>query len=148
MNMRSHYTNAVIVLAIVLAAGIGRTVLTAQAKKTVWNGVYTSEQATRGKAAAAVKCGACHAPTLLGGDLAPSLVGSDFIGHWYDAKLSELVDKVVDTMPADAPGTLKPDEGADIVAFMLELNGMPAGKEALKLEPKAALEAIAIVKKP
>ena len=146
--MRSKYTTAFVVLAIVLAAGIGRTIVTAQAKKTVWNGVFMAEQATRGKATAAAKCGACHAPTLMGGDLAPTLVGNDFIGHWYDAKLSELSDKITLTMPADAPGSLKPEEYADILAFMLEANGMPAGQEALKLDSKPALDAIMIVKKP
>jgi len=145
--MRSHYTAAFVFFAALFAAGIGRTVLTAQSEKTVWSGIYTEEQATRGKETATMACGSCHGMTLNGGDLAPTLAGDDFIGHWYDAKLSELVTKVNTTMPADAPGSLKPAEYADVVAYMLQLNGFPAGTDALVLEPATALDAIKITKK-
>jgi mono/diheme cytochrome c family protein len=113
-------------------------------EKTVWSGIFTVEQATRGKATAEATCGSCHAPTMLG-DLAPALTGEDFIGHWYDAKLSELVDKV-QTMPADAPGSLKPEEYADVVAYMLQLNGFPAGQETLVIGPTAMLDMVKITK--
>jgi hypothetical protein len=82
----------------------------------------------------------------LKGDLAPALVGEEFIGHWYDAKLSELVAKINMTMPADAPGSLKAEEYADVVAYLLQVNGFPAGTETLTLEPAAPLEAIKITK--
>lgn len=146
-DMRSKYSIAFVVLATALAAGVGHTVVTAQAKKTVWAGVYTAEQATRGKATAAQQCEACHGGGLAGGDLAPTLVGNDFISHWYDAKLSELSDKITQTMPANAPGSLKPEEFADILAFMLQASGMPAGQDALKID-KPTLDAIMIVKQP
>ena len=145
-TMRSKFTVAVFVLAATFAVGAGRTALNAQAAKTTWDGIYTAEQATRGKATAIKACGACHGATLAGGDLAPTLSGADFIGHWYDAKLGELAGKVSQTMPADAPGSMKPEEYADILAFMLEANGYPAGTETLKLEPAAALDAIKLTK--
>jgi mono/diheme cytochrome c family protein len=144
--MRSHYTAAFVLFSAVFAAGIGRTVLTAQSEKTVWSGIYTAEQAARGKEKAVAACGSCHGMDLKSGDLAPTLVGDDFIGHWYDAKLSELVMKVNTTMPADAPGSLKPEEYADVVAYMLELNGFPAGMETLAVEPVTALDTIKITK--
>jgi S-disulfanyl-L-cysteine oxidoreductase SoxD len=145
--MRIHYSAAIAVLATFFAIGIGRTVLTAQSDKTVWSGIYTAEQAARGKTGATMNCDSCHGAGLAGGDFAPTLAGADFIGHWYDAKLSELSGKVTQTMPANAPGSLKPEEYADILAYMLELNGFPAGQEPLKIEPVASLDAIKITKK-
>ena len=144
--MRTNYAVTIALVGGLLAAGIGRSVVTAQSEKTVWSGIYTSDQATRGKDKAVAACGACHGATL-GGDLAPTLSGNDFIGHWYDAKLSELVLKINTTMPADAPGSLKADEYADIVAYVLQVNGFPAGQTALVLEPATALDAIKITKK-
>jgi mono/diheme cytochrome c family protein len=107
--------------------------------------IISAVLATRGKAQAEKSCGSCHAANLKG-DLAPALVGEEFIGHWYDAKLSELVTKINTTMPADAPGSLKAPEYADVVAYLLQVNGFPAGTETLTLEPAAPLEAIKITK--
>ena len=113
-------------------------------EKTVWSGVFTVEQAARGKETAEATCAACHASDMLG-DTAPALTGDAFIGHWYGAKLTELVDKV-ETMPADAPGSLKNEEYADVVAYMLQLNGFPAGQEALVIEPTTTLDMVEITK--
>ena len=71
------------------------------------------------------------------GDLAPALVGEEFIGHWYDAKLSELVTKINTTMPADAPGSLKPAEYADVIAYYLKLNKLAPGQTELKGDDEA-----------
>jgi len=144
--MRTNYAVTMALVGGLLATGIGRAVVTAQSEKTVWSGIYTSEQATRGKDKAVAACGACHGAMLNGGDLAPTLSGNNFIGHWYDAKLSELVTKINTTMPADAPGSLKPDEYADIVAYILQANGFPAGQQALVVEPVAGLDAVKITK--
>ena len=143
--MRIRNAVALALFASLIAGGIGRAVVTAQSDKTTWSGIFTEEQATRGKAAAEKNCGSCHGTTLKG-ELAPSLIGDEFIGHWYDAKLSELAMKVSVTMPADAPGSLKPAEYADVLAYLLQVNGFPAGADTLALEPAAALESIKITK--
>jgi mono/diheme cytochrome c family protein len=143
--MRNRYSFAIAVLALIFSAGVGRTVLTAQAEKTVWSGIYTTEQATRGKAKADAECGTCHGANMAG-DLAPTLAGNDFIGHWYDAKLGELAAKITQTMPASAPGSLKADEYADVLAYLLQLNGFPAGMETLTVDPVTSLDAIKITK--
>ena len=54
--------------------------------------------------------------------------------------------RVQNTMPQNAPGSLKPEEYADIVAFMLSENGFPAGMETLSLTPPEALDAVKITK--
>jgi quinoprotein glucose dehydrogenase len=143
--MRIRYAVALLFFASLIAGGIGRAVVTAQSEKTTWSGIFTAEQATRGKATAEKNCGSCHGTTLKG-ELAPALVGDEFIGHWYDAKLSELAMKISVTMPADAPGSLKPAEYADVVAYLLQANGFPAGPDTLSLEPAPALESIKITK--
>ena len=44
-------------------------------------------------------------------------------------------------MPADAPGTLKPAEVADVIAFLLSKADLPAGQAELAADP-ADLKAI------
>jgi mono/diheme cytochrome c family protein len=123
---------------------MSRAVVFAQ-DKTTWSGVFTAEQVARGKEKAAAECSACHGVTLKG-DLAPSLIGADFIDHWYDARLGELALRIQNTMPQSSPGSLKPEEYADIIAYLLSENGFPAGSETLKMAPVDALDAIKITK--
>jgi len=143
-QIRSPFTVAVALVVTLLGIGVSRTVVSAQAKNT-WSGIFTAEQVARGKEKAMAECASCHGNTLKG-DLAPALVGADFIDHWYDARLGELALRIQNTMPQSAPGTLKPEEYADIVAFLLSENGFPAGSETLKMTPVDALDAIKITK--
>lgn len=136
-KMRSKYTSGMLIAAALLGVGLSRTVVSAQGGKTAWDGVFTADQAAKGKETATAACGSCHGPTLTGGDLAPTLSGKDFIDHWYDAKLSELATRVRNTMPADAPNSLKPEEYANVVAYMLQMAGYPAGGTALAWDEKA-----------
>lgn len=119
--------------------------VTAQSARTVWDGVYSDAQAGRGKKSYITHCAACHNEGLQGGDLAPALKGDDFLLTWNDKPLSELVDRIQKTMPQDNPGGLGAQENADIVAYMLQVNRMPAGQEELKTDA-AALQAIAITR--
>ncbi|MEQ1759788.1 MAG: cytochrome c [Vicinamibacterales bacterium] len=141
---RLSFTVALAVATVLLGISASRSVVFAQAKNT-WSGVFTAEQVARGKEKAIAECSSCHGMTFKG-DLAPSLVGPDFIDHWYDARLGELALRVQNTMPASAPGTLKPEEYADVLAFILSENGFPAGSDTLKMTPVDALDAIKITK--
>jgi len=104
--------------------------LRAQAGKTVLDGVYTGEQATRGQAIYKDRCSPCHGATL-GGDLAPPLAGDDFIADWDKQPLSDLVIKIQNTMPANDPGKLTRQQTADIVAYLLQVGKFPAGRADL-----------------
>jgi mono/diheme cytochrome c family protein len=143
--MQTKFLAVLGVIASLLAAGVTRTVVHAQDQRTVWSGIYTAEQAARGKEKAVAACAECHGEMMEGG-LAPTLKGEDFIGHWYDAKLRELADKVTLTMPQQAPGTLSPEEYADVMAYLLEVNGFPAGQTPLSLTPPESLDTITITK--
>lgn len=93
---------------------------------STWDGVYTEAQASHGAVRYQQSCAMCHGPMLEGNGEAPPLVGR-FMPDWEGASLSDLYDKVHDTMPLFAPGTLKPEDASDILAFILRSNGFPAG---------------------
>ena len=143
-QIRSSFAVALTVAVTLFGVGVSRSVVSAQ-DKTVWSGIFTAEQAARGKEKATAECSACHGMTLTG-DLAPALVGADFIDHWYDARLGELAQRIQNTMPQSAPGTLKAEEYADIIAYLLSANGFPAGSDTLAMTPVDALDAIKITK--
>ena len=80
----------------------------AQDGQSLWDGVYTAEQARRGEDVYAERCVNCHGPTLEGYSPAPQLAGPEFVESWADSTLWDLFDKVQMTMPQDDPGTLEP----------------------------------------
>jgi S-disulfanyl-L-cysteine oxidoreductase SoxD len=98
--------------------------------RSAMNGVYTDAQATRGEAISQARCIACHGEKL-SGDIAPPLVGQDFLTVWEKQPLSELFDKIHNTMPADALGTLTRPQSADLTAYILRANRFPAGTTEL-----------------
>ena len=102
--------------------------------RTVNDGVYTDQQATRGRAAYRAQCSACHATNLFGGEMAPGLKGSGFIGGWSGATLWELADFTQATMPQDAPGRLSVQELNDVIAYVLQENDYPTGSEELAID--------------
>jgi cytochrome c553 len=104
--------------------------------------VYTDAQAKRGQALYTDRCAQCHGATL-GGDIAPPLVGNDFLGSWAEVPLADLVDKIKNTMPADDPGKLTQQQAADIVAYILQAGKFPAGRADLASDA-AALKLITL----
>jgi quinoprotein glucose dehydrogenase len=100
-------------------------------EKTVWNGVYTADQADRGKAAYGEQCAACHGPTLGGIDVAPPLSGNAFLNNWNNTSAGDLFARIHDTMPLNNPGGLSAKTVSDIEAYIFEANGFPAGQTAL-----------------
>jgi mono/diheme cytochrome c family protein len=110
---------------------------------TVLDGVYSEDQHRRGQELAKAFCAACHGDALAGTDSGPTLAGTDFIAVWSGMSVGDLFDKIQTTMPADAPGSLKPQQTADLVAHILKLNDFPAGTTELGSE-LAALKQIRI----
>ena len=94
---------------------------------TVWSGVYSTAQAARGREVYEGACVGCHGEDLNGGDDGPALVGDGFTRHWLEDTLGAFFTKVQTQMPAGSPGSLKPNEYADLVAYMLQSNDYPAG---------------------
>jgi S-disulfanyl-L-cysteine oxidoreductase SoxD len=98
-----------------------------QTPRTIWNGIYTDAQAKRGQAVYEEQCASCHSPDLKGADQAPALVGTDFNAEWNDVAINDLFERISATMPADKPGTMKPEQVADVIAFVLNKGGFPTG---------------------
>ena len=111
---------------------VGAAIAQAQgAERSVWSGVYTAEQAGRGKAAYDEQCAACHGASLTGGDVAPPLSGSAFLNNWNNTSAGDLFERIHTTMPQSAPGSLSGKTVSDIEAYMFQANGFPAGQVAL-----------------
>jgi mono/diheme cytochrome c family protein len=101
---------------------------------SVWDGVYTEAQATRGEEIYYQRCGACHGPSLEGGDMTPAVVGGVFTSTWNDLPLSDLFERIRITMPLNQPSTLSRQQTADVTAFLLKSNKWPAGQTELPRE--------------
>lgn len=118
--------------AIITAAGVFQFALRAEEPiRSVWDGVYTVEQAKRGQPLYVKSCGSCHAGDLSGGESAPPLAGGEFMSNWNGLTAGELFERIRITMPADKPGKLSREVNADILAYMLEANRFPAGSAEL-----------------
>ena len=111
---------------------------------TVLDGVFTAAQARSGRRVYTQNCEACHGPELKGGELAPSLAGSDFIVFWTELPVGALFERIKVSMPEDGPGRLTDEEYTNVVAYLLEANDYPAGEKELPVD-KTALDAIMIV---
>src|SRR6266566_3413171 len=85
--------------AVVLAADVPKL-----ERRTVWSGVYTANQATRGAALYTSECGRCHREDLSG---YTGLRGDKFIDNWREDSLESLWVRISKTMPMGAPGSLK-----------------------------------------
>lgn len=101
------------------------------------NGFFSDAQAARGGALYDQYCTACHGARLEGNPGAP-LVGATFLARWADGQhtLDDLFYVVRTLMPYNAPGTLTRQQNADVVAYILKVNGYPVGED--ELPPNAA----------
>ena len=126
----------ILVCAILVAVGTGLVAFSrTQQQSTIWDGVYSSEQAARGKKLYAERCANCHGDGLQGVEMAPALTGPTFYSTWEGETLNALFERMRVSMPLDAPGSLSRAQNADILAHVLETGGYPAGSTAL--DPQA-----------
>jgi mono/diheme cytochrome c family protein/SAM-dependent methyltransferase len=115
----------------VVAAGVWYSALQAQPTRSVWDGVYTEEQAKRGADVFDRECANCHGPAGAGGSMAPALVGPAFSANYDGQTVGDLFDRNRTSMPVGREGQLSPQQNADITAFMLQVNKFPAGTTEL-----------------
>jgi mono/diheme cytochrome c family protein len=124
-------------LGFTMLAGAYSAVL-AQAPESALGGVYTTDQAKRGEKVYADSCATCHGPKLLGTDAGgPPIGDKDFIGGWKDMSVGALLNKISTDMPSNAPGTLTPEQYADVAAYVLSVNRYPAGMTELPTDAAA-----------
>ena len=131
-----------------LVAAVSASVLAEEASETtIWDGVYTEEQAARGKAVYDAECGECHLDTLMGDGNAPALIGRTFYVRWGDLAVADMVAATRDTMPQFGAGTLSLGEYVDIAAYVLAQSSAPSGDAELPADMDA-LAAIVVTEKP
>jgi mono/diheme cytochrome c family protein len=103
----------------------------AQTTRSVWDGVYTEEQAKRGAALYDKECAGCHGPGGSGGSMAPALIDAAFAANYDGQTVGDLFERNRTTMPVGREGRLSGQLIADITAFMLQANKFPAGSDEL-----------------
>ena len=96
---------------------------------TTRRGVYTAQQAARGRDIYFGNCRSCHTPE--------SHTGATFTATWNKRSLAELYGFVRERMPKNDPGSLSDQEYADVLAYLLKLNKTPAGKSELPADSVA-----------
>ncbi|MFB3113190.1 MAG: c-type cytochrome [Gemmatimonadales bacterium] len=106
------------------------------ATRSVLEGVYSEEQARRGEKITNEVCSNCHMEDWFTGSLLES---------WAGATVEMLYELIRTTMPQDRPSSLERQQYADVLAYIFELNGLPAGQQELSAD-KEALRAILIEK--
>jgi mono/diheme cytochrome c family protein len=105
------------------SANGGGTSKTAATGPSTLSGVYTAAQAARGRDVYAGTCKSCHTPA--------SHTGAMFKKWWVGKHLSDLYMFVGTNMPKNDPGSLTPEDAADVVAYLMQINGMPVGPAEL-----------------
>jgi mono/diheme cytochrome c family protein len=104
--------------------------------RSVWDGVYTEEQASRGASIYGKECASCHRADS-GGEEASALAGPAFLANWDGLTVGDLCERIRVSMPPDNPRRLSRRQITDILGHMLRLNGFPAGKTELARETDA-----------
>ena len=128
MSVRQQLT----VLPAVALAMLAFTASSVDAQATTTDGVYSSEQSSRGEDLFNVVCSECH--------LSEEFEG--LVADWEGSSAFDLWEEIRTTMPEDGPGTLRNQEYADVLAYILSLNGAPAGDGELKGEGDALREIV------
>lgn len=110
---------------------------------SIWDGVFTEEQAKRGKQTFEMNCAICHGSDLISADgYAPDLIGFAFRSRWHNVSVWNRYSVIQASMPVGRGGTLSDMEYADIVAYILSYNKYPAGEH--ELVPGEHLDAVLI----
>src|SRR5690348_15068020 len=101
----------VIAVALFLMLAAAPTASAAQANaSSIWDGVYTQEQADRGKKVNAGVCAKCHGvrgdganePDQPGG---PAIARFTFLAKWENSTIASLYEFIKTTMPPDNPAS-------------------------------------------
>ena len=127
---------AAVVIIGLMVIGMFRSALRAQetAKpRSVWDGVYTEEQAKRGESLYAKECAPCHRNDT-GGEEATALAGPAFLANWSGLTVGDLYERIRVSMPPSNPRRLSRRQITDILGQLLKANGFPAGKTELAQE--------------
>lgn len=104
-----------------------------QEGRSLRDGVYTEAQAERGAGIWEESCAECH----LGEEFGPA---GGYLASWRGRTVNDLFEVIRTSMPYDAPGRLRRQEYADVLAYLFHLNGLPAGETEMKADAPSLKE--------
>jgi S-disulfanyl-L-cysteine oxidoreductase SoxD len=140
-----------IAIAMVITLGViavSFSSLRAQTTQSVWDGVYSEAQATRGAPLFDRECAGCHGPDGEGGGMAPALSGAAFSANYDGQSVGDLFERNRTTMPVGREGQLSGQQVAEITAFILQFNKFPAGPSELASQAISLKQIQYIAQKP
>jgi mono/diheme cytochrome c family protein len=105
---------------LVLAGPVDLSAQAQTEQKSTLDGVFTPEQAERGRQTYARTCVQCHVLAWYTGEV---------VRAWEGRSLFDLFSVISTTMPENNPGSLRRRDYVDVIAYILSLNGMPAGDQ-------------------
>jgi S-disulfanyl-L-cysteine oxidoreductase SoxD len=146
MRVYVRFSAAILVLAIVVSASLGGEPINGQASgRTVWDGVFTTAQAERGRDLYLDHCADCHGPALEGGE-EKALKGERFWTDWQETTVDYLLGRISKNMPYSEDGLLAGSLGmpayVDVVAHLLRTNDFPAGPDELTAASSVGVQVI------
>lgn len=121
------------------AASLSAGAAPAQDPKSILDRIYSEAQAERGEQQFKVSCSSCHTPRMF--------TGGAFAERWNGQSMGSVFEWLSVNMPENDPGGLKPQQYADVLAFVLGMNGYPVGSEDMPGDA-AILTQYAIVENP
>lgn len=153
--MRLRRAIAVAMIGAAAAVNIGAGQAGPSNQRSALEGTYTVEQAKRGRVHYEKRCVLCHLdrgqgheamPEIVGQSLeregdpeAPPIAGEVFQKKWDSRHAWDLFSTMTNTMPVGGPRSLSPQEYADVLAYIFELNKWSPGAQELTPD-RAALE--------
>jgi mono/diheme cytochrome c family protein len=141
LTVRLLTGGSLIVWAAALAFSAGAPVHGSTAQTTTNDGIYTKAQADGAKKQFDKICAECHAFTVAAKKKPKDLTLGDepFFESWTGRPVVDLVNVIVLTMPNDGSAVVSEAEAVDLVAYMLQQNGFPAGSKPLTKDSAAAV---------
>jgi S-disulfanyl-L-cysteine oxidoreductase SoxD len=99
---------------------------TGAAERSTVQGAYTDGQAALGEGVYKSTCASCHELTFHTDD--------QFRMNWFGRTVYDLFKILKTTMPEDNIGGLSDDDYTRVIAYILKLNGFPAGADSLRAD--------------
>lgn len=128
---------ALIAAGLIVAGALAQAAQTPRdVRRTVWSEVFSAAQAERGAVAYGEHCESCHGADLRGNE-GPALVGPSFTRNWVGLSVRDLFRHIRVAMPEDAVSSVSDADKLDILTFIFQKNGFPAGAQPLTLDSEA-----------
>jgi mono/diheme cytochrome c family protein len=109
-----------------------------QPPRSTSSGVFTAEQAKNGERVYQAQCATCHGADLHSTEPeAPDLTDGAFKFGWQGKTIAERFEQIRSTMPPNKSRSLDDQTYVDVLAYLLQFNGLPTGNQKLQADIQA-----------